>query len=86
MTLDEFIKKYEINDNEFWILSSGEHQNLLDEAIEKIEKLEEENRLMRIVLIDIWDLSLNKVLTNQQKLDKIYKQCSEIKKHGIWLN
>jgi hypothetical protein len=34
MNLAEYIKAQEIDDNTFWRMSSGEHQNLLDEAIE----------------------------------------------------
>ena len=37
MTLDEYLNSTDSND--FWRLSSGEHQNLLDEAIERIEAL-----------------------------------------------
>jgi len=36
MTLDEYINGTDYND--FWRLSSGEHQNLLDEAVERIER------------------------------------------------
>lgn len=37
MTLDEYLKHSEKDNNLFWRLSRGEHQNLLDEAIERIE-------------------------------------------------
>ncbi len=40
MTLDEYIASEERN--LFWKLSPGEVQNLLDEAIERIEELERE--------------------------------------------
>ncbi len=42
MNLDEYIKARDKDDNIFWRLSSGVHQNLLDEAIYKIEELEAE--------------------------------------------
>jgi hypothetical protein len=38
MNLSEFIKKYKNDDNVFWMLELGEIQNLLEEAIEIIEK------------------------------------------------
>lgn len=37
MNLNEYIEKEKEDSNLFWRLSSGEHQNLLDEAIEKLE-------------------------------------------------
>ena len=41
----------------FWRLSSGEHQNLLDEAIERIEDLENElNRIKDLVSEEDYDL------------------------------
>jgi hypothetical protein len=36
MTLDEFIEKEKDDSNLFWKLNCGEHQNLLDEAIERM--------------------------------------------------
>lgn len=36
MNLKEYQKKEKINDNIFWQLSTGEHQALLNEAIEEI--------------------------------------------------
>ncbi len=41
MNLKEYIEALKKDDNIFWYLSSGEHQNLLDEALGKIEDLEE---------------------------------------------
>ncbi len=38
MTLEQYMK--EDDSNKFWRLSSGEHENLLDEAIEKMERYE----------------------------------------------
>ena len=44
MTLDEYMA---INDsNAFWRLSSGEHQNLLDEAIERMLDAERRAAMM----------------------------------------
>jgi hypothetical protein len=40
LTLTEYMASQD--PNLFWRLSAGEHQNLLDEAIERIEKLEAE--------------------------------------------
>ncbi len=40
MNLSEFIEESKRDRNLFWRLQSGEHQNLLDEAIERIEELE----------------------------------------------
>jgi hypothetical protein len=40
MTLKEYIEKSKTDHHLFWRLSSGEQQNLLDEAIEKLEGLE----------------------------------------------
>jgi hypothetical protein len=34
------------NDNEFWALPCGDHKNLLDEAIERIEELERRVRAL----------------------------------------
>lgn len=39
--LDDFIKAYDENDSEWWHLSPGEMQNLFDEAVERINKLDE---------------------------------------------
>lgn len=42
------LKKYIESDdpNYFWGLSSGQHENLLDGAIEHIERLEESNKVL----------------------------------------
>lgn len=42
MNLNEFLKQEKQDNNLFWRLSSGEHQSLLDEALEKIEELEKQ--------------------------------------------
>jgi hypothetical protein len=47
MNLKEFIEGEKKDSNLFWTLQSGEHQNLLYEAIEKMEETE---RLLREVL------------------------------------
>lgn len=39
MKLDEFIEKYQKADNIYWTLGAGEIQNLLEEAIERIEEM-----------------------------------------------
>jgi hypothetical protein len=39
MTLDEFITQYEQDDNVWWTLGSGDHMNLFDDALERIEEL-----------------------------------------------
>ena len=44
MNLNVFIEKGKEDSNLFWRLSSGEHQNLLDEAIEKLEIAEANNQ------------------------------------------
>ena len=36
MNLKEYKKKRSTDPNVFWTMSSGEHQNLLDEAIDEI--------------------------------------------------
>lgn len=38
--LSEFLQKYEKDDNEWWRLPCGDHQNLFEEAVEEIERLE----------------------------------------------
>ena len=40
MNLKEFIEKSKEDHNLFWRLQSGEHQNLLDEAIERINEFD----------------------------------------------
>ena len=39
-TLDEFIAKYQADDNEWWYLSRGEMQNHFDELLEQYQKLQ----------------------------------------------
>ncbi len=41
MTLAEYRRQAEDNANAFWYLSAGDHQNLLQEALDLIEELEE---------------------------------------------
>lgn len=43
--LDEFIAAYAEDDNWWWMLSCGHHQNLFEEAVERIETLEASSRL-----------------------------------------
>jgi len=47
MTLDEYLK--DTDPNMFWKLSCGEHENLLDEAIERIEELEKQNKKLKLI-------------------------------------
>ena len=47
MTLDEYLK--DTDPNTFWKLSCGEHENLLDEAIERIEELEKQNKKLKLI-------------------------------------
>jgi len=37
MTLDEYTAAQESDGNLFWRLDAGDHQNLLDEAVERLE-------------------------------------------------
>ncbi len=47
------IKKI-VNSNEFWVLSTGEHQNMIDILLEYIEELEEQlNDMTAGILIAI---------------------------------
>jgi len=41
-SLDEFRKAYEADDNLWWMLQSGDHMNLFDQALERIDELEAE--------------------------------------------
>ncbi len=45
MTLEQYMK--EDDSNKFWRLSSGEHENLLDEAIEKMERYEKALKVIK---------------------------------------
>lgn len=38
--LDEFLKRYEHDDNEWWRIPCGDHQNLFDEAVERMQAAE----------------------------------------------
>ena len=40
MTLDQFLRRYATNDNEWWKLEPGEMQKMFDEAIEEIKNLQ----------------------------------------------
>ena len=51
MTLDGYINSKD--PNEFWKLSSGDHQNLLDEAIERIQENEKEIAMFYSLLTTI---------------------------------
>ena len=47
MTLNEFIEQQEEDSNLFFRLSTGDHQNLLDQAIERIETLKKVMRFAK---------------------------------------
>lgn len=38
--LDEFLAKYRADDNVWWALDSGDHMNLFDEALDRLEAAE----------------------------------------------
>jgi hypothetical protein len=38
----KFLPQYKADDNEWWRLSSGDMQNLFDEAVDEIERLTDE--------------------------------------------
>lgn len=50
MSLDQFLKRYATNDNEWWKLGPGEMQNLFDEAIWNMELLKAKNAQLCAVL------------------------------------
>lgn len=41
MNLDEFLTTYEVDDNAWWFLHSGEHQALFDALLERYRTLEQ---------------------------------------------
>ena len=47
MNLDEFRKAFEEDDNIWWRMGSGDHLNLLEEALELIDSLNESLRRER---------------------------------------
>ena len=50
--LDEFITAYEQDDNLWWSIACGHHQNLFDAAIGEIDHLRQVLRLLRLNLDD----------------------------------
>lgn len=56
MNLDEYREKSKNNHNLFWTLQSGEHQNLLDEAIDKIDELTAENARLKDQINNLQDI------------------------------
>ena len=53
--LDEFLREYEADDNIWWVMECGHHQNLFEAAVERMEEAEEratkaEQLLARIVI------------------------------------
>jgi hypothetical protein len=50
MSLAEFIEGEKADSNLWWRLSSGDHQNLLDEAIDRIAALATENERLRWIV------------------------------------
>lgn len=49
-TLVSFVPLYKRSDNEWWKLSSGDHMNLFDEALDRIDDLVAERDRLRAVL------------------------------------
>jgi hypothetical protein len=47
MSLDNYIRGSETDPNLFWRLDCGDHMNLLDEAIDRIEDLQEEIAVLK---------------------------------------
>ena len=45
--LDEFLARYDEDDNEWWLLASGHHLNLFDEAEAAYERMRAENERLR---------------------------------------
>lgn len=39
-SLDEFLERYEYDDNEWWRLACGHHQNLFEEAVSRMQAAE----------------------------------------------
>lgn len=50
--LEEFIAAYEKDDNLWWSISCGHHQNLFEAAVEKIEQLQQTLRRVRLEVDD----------------------------------
>jgi len=69
MNLTEFLKKEKEDSNLFWRLSSGDHQNLLDEAIKRIEKLEKQG--VKSVQLDTHVIHLHAKKRKKNKKVKI---------------
>jgi len=88
MDLKEFRKKYSENDNIFWTLQSGEMQNLLDEAIEIIEKyesipLDEPIKLTEVYICKIMVLGFPFATLNKQKADDWVSEDEGIRYYNI---
>lgn len=59
--LDEFLLRYDVDDNEWWRMDSGHHMNLFDEAVERMQAAEE--RLAEVLNAigdqqEFWELAL----------------------------
>ena len=50
MNLDEYIEADSKDSNTFWRLSTGHCQNLLEEAIERCEELQAENKRLQAIV------------------------------------
>lgn len=48
ISLDAFLPVYDENDNVWWTLDPGDHQNLFDEAIKQLAQAREREREARI--------------------------------------
>ena len=64
------VKEEKGNCNLFWTLSSGEHQNLLDEAIDKLNAIKAENERLRKEEIRFRDFFIQ----IRDKIDNFYKE------------
>jgi hypothetical protein len=48
--LDEFLTEFDENDNAWWYLSSGNHLNLFEEAVDKMQTAEAAVRRVQAAL------------------------------------
>jgi hypothetical protein len=56
-SLANFRPRYEANDNVWWVIECGHHQNLFDEACDTVDVLNRENARLREALATIMDCS-----------------------------
>ena len=55
MTLKEFCTKYEEDENIFWRMDSGDHLNLLDEALDQLDKYKEMTRCRHVATCSVFE-------------------------------